>query len=91
MNTPILKKCIEELQKESFRKDYVLGMLETLVEMQSSIQPIGLAPGSMVEHLAVNKVDVGSTPTVPAQEVDEIARLEAETLARIRNIGPLEA
>ncbi len=33
-NTGILSKCIEELKKDDFRKDYVLGMLETLVAME---------------------------------------------------------
>lgn len=27
----ILQKCITELQKENFRKDYVLGLLEAVV------------------------------------------------------------
>lgn len=35
MNNNIIKKCLEELQKESFRKDYVIGMLETLYEMNN--------------------------------------------------------
>lgn len=34
MNT-ILAKCIEELKKAEPRIDYVLGMLETLVEVES--------------------------------------------------------
>ena len=33
MNNNIIKKCLDELQKENFRKDYVIGMLETLSEM----------------------------------------------------------
>jgi hypothetical protein len=41
MNKTILKKCIEELSKEdAFRKDYVLGMLETLYETVEPIRPI---------------------------------------------------
>lgn len=35
MNTNILRKCLEELQKTDPRKDYVIGMLETLVEMDA--------------------------------------------------------
>lgn len=30
MSSNIIKKCIEELQKPEFRKDYVLGLLEAL-------------------------------------------------------------
>lgn len=33
MNTNILKKCVEELRKDDFKKDYVLGMLETIIEI----------------------------------------------------------
>jgi hypothetical protein len=36
MNTKIIQKCIEELKKETFSKEYVLGMLETFVEMSGS-------------------------------------------------------
>lgn len=39
MNTNIIKKCLTELQKENFRKDYVIGMLETLYEMTSGEKP----------------------------------------------------
>jgi len=35
MNNNIIKKCLEELQKKDFRKDYVIGMLETLYEMSA--------------------------------------------------------
>lgn len=35
MHKNILKKCLEELEKESFSKDYVRGMLETLYEIEA--------------------------------------------------------
>lgn len=35
MNTNILKKCVEELKKKDFSKEYVMGMLETLIEMHA--------------------------------------------------------
>jgi hypothetical protein len=41
MNT-ILTKCIVELKNEQPRIDYVLGMLETLAEMQGGTQAIGV-------------------------------------------------
>ena len=37
MNPNIIKKCIEELNKQDFRKDYVLGMLESLYESQGNV------------------------------------------------------
>jgi hypothetical protein len=36
MNKNILKKCLEELVKKEFSKDYVRGMLETLYEMDNT-------------------------------------------------------
>ena len=33
MNTNILQKCVDELKKEDFKKDYVLGLLEAVIEM----------------------------------------------------------
>jgi len=35
MNTNILQKCVDELKKDTFSKEYVLGMLETLIVMSS--------------------------------------------------------
>lgn len=37
MNTKIIQKCIEELKKDTFSKEYVLGMLETYVEMSGGV------------------------------------------------------
>ncbi len=40
MNTTILKKCIDELNAENPRLDYLRGMLDTLMEMsQQTILP----------------------------------------------------
>ena len=36
MNTAILQRCVDELRKEPFSKDYVIGMLETLIELSGS-------------------------------------------------------
>lgn len=33
MNTKILQKCLDELNKEPFKIDKVIGMLETMIEM----------------------------------------------------------
>jgi hypothetical protein len=40
MSTHILQKCLEELNKEVPRKDYVIGMLETLIAMKHEPLPI---------------------------------------------------
>lgn len=36
MNNKILQKCVDELQKESPKIDYVLGMLESVIEMTTT-------------------------------------------------------
>lgn len=35
----ILQKCLDELNKEPFKIDKVIGMLETLIEMDNSPSP----------------------------------------------------
>lgn len=40
MNTHILQKCVEELKKQDFSKEYVLGMLETLVMLDDNKKPM---------------------------------------------------
>ena len=39
MNTSVLKKCVEELKKDQPDIRYILGMLETFIEL-SDIPPI---------------------------------------------------
>jgi hypothetical protein len=38
MNTKILQKCLDELNKEPFKIDKVIGMLETMIEMANEQQ-----------------------------------------------------
>ena len=33
-NSAILKKCVDELKKDKPRMDYIVGILETLLDMQ---------------------------------------------------------
>lgn len=42
----IIKKCLDELNKPEFRKDYVIGMLETLYEMEKPVSSY-LQPGTL--------------------------------------------
>lgn len=75
MNSNIIKKCIEELNKENFRKDYVLGMLESLYETQDN---------------KVLKLTSVNTPGVISQVSpivnDESSMLIAEANAKMKNI-----
>lgn len=40
MNTNILSKCVEELKKETPNISYVLGMLETVIDMNGASAPL---------------------------------------------------
>lgn len=47
MNVQILQKCVDELKKETFSKEYVLGMLETIIAMSAiptSLNPVVKMP-----------------------------------------------
>lgn len=50
MNTKILQKCIDELLKENPSKEYVVGILETVIAMNTpheqlyKTSPVGIQP-----------------------------------------------
>lgn len=46
MNTQMLQKCVEELKKPEPKLDYVVGVLETLIETNSSLSNVYTTPGS---------------------------------------------
>lgn len=75
MNTLILQKCVEELKKDSPKIDYILGMLETLIEMS----------GNAVTSTPVmpNTVYVQATGTTPQPLSEE------ERLAQVYGTGPI--
>jgi len=81
MNTSnIIKKCLDELAKENFRKDYVLGMLETLYETQGNPAPIHQAP-------TYNNFNTPSPAYIPHQDIiDEGAQLDMEARAMMGKI-----
>ncbi len=89
MNTKLLKKCIDELNKPEPNIDYLRGMLETLYEMQdfpdikdATLQVIG-APQKVVRNTPVN-AEV-STPFIK-NDMSESEILDAEAKARLKNI-----
>lgn len=80
----ILKKCIEELEKDCPNVDYVRGMLETLYEVNTPIGPVRVS--SAVEQITVNDKVAGSNPA-PAADLDEGALLDGKarsSLAAVR-------
>lgn len=84
MNTTILKKCLAELQSATPRLEYIEGMLETLIEMNTA----GSSNGR-TEDLGPS--DVGSIPTPATRNIpqDEAAMLEARARAAVQTIKAL--
>ncbi len=73
MNGTILQKCLDELKKDTdFRKDYVIGMLETLIEMSDSPKVVPLTTKK-------------SIPAKP-EMTDEAALLDARAKAALEII-----
>lgn len=78
-NTGILQKCLDELNKETFRKDYVIGMLETLINMQDfthQSEPLKIV---LPPHLISSANGTSDAP-------DEGAVLDAKAKAAIATI-----
>ena len=72
----ILQKCLDELNKEPFKIDKVIGMLETLIEMDptpTSIPPVmnNIYPTRNV--LDVNKINKTLAPVEEDEEFNETA------------------
>ena len=62
MNTKILQKCLDELNKEPFKIDKVIGMLETMIEMSEPVPPtFSVATGTGMQN----------PPYVPISKEDE--------------------
>lgn len=82
MNNTILKKCLEELEKESPRLDYIRGMIETLIELSVA----GKAATRTLDHEAKEFFDKGFTaPT------DEQSLLDAKARAAIATVKAISA
>lgn len=74
----ILQKCLDELNKETFRKDYVIGMLETLIEMQ------GISAAKTA--LSAGLIEPGFK-TAPASMNDEGSLLTAQAASAMGRIS----
>lgn len=80
MSSNIIKKCIEELQKPEFRKDYVLGLLEALDEQTTPTYPIvtantAFAPSNIIQPSVGS--DMPPRPLIiPAADPSLIAKLK---------------
>lgn len=86
MNGKILQKCIDKLKTKKDDADiqYVLGMLETLLEMQPEDKKICLPPDPLVP----GKLTPSSLMPLKKKEMDEAAIMEAEMSAALNKIDP---
>lgn len=77
MSTTVLQKCVEELKKEKPDIRYVLGILETFIDMTSA--PLYYADREGIKPFPVAKV---------ASQVDKVDE-EQSALARAYTHGPI--
>lgn len=67
MNPKIIQKCIDELKKEGeFRKDYVLGLLEALIETNP------VTTGFTTSTPSYEKTTIVRTESVSDEETGDI-------------------
>ena len=80
MNKAILKKCLEELSKESPSLPYVRGMLETMMEF---------LPQEPTITYTVPPAMVSQTPIVPTgfDEGSQMDRIAAAKTAEIKRLA----
>lgn len=76
----VIQKCVEELGKDSPRLDYVRGMLETLLSLNTiEITPTTTPPVPLA---------VVQTPTSP-ETLDEATMMDAQVRAALKNMPSL--
>ncbi len=73
-NTGILKKVLEELSKDSPRLDYVRGMVETLVDMQETGQPVTPV------HITRGESTPLDTPLPPLGDLNRIKAIAEQSM-----------
>lgn len=83
MQTNVLTKVLDELGKESPKLDYIRGMLETLVEMQSDVpKNAGIAVVEIPLVAELKKAE--------QKELDEAALLDAQARIAMTKMPPLQ-
>lgn len=80
MNNSILKKCLDELNKETPRKDYVIGMIETLIETGGANQIRDFPQAGMAVQTPYIIPDMNQFPVIDPQQAE---------LAHAYGIGPV--
>lgn len=81
MNYNTLKKCVEELQKDKPRIDYVLGLLEALLDAQNVGQVLTPLSPNILNKSAVSDVN----PSVSTE--DDLAKImDREVASKLKAI-----
>lgn len=83
MNTKILQKILDELQLAEPRIDYVVGMLETLIEMQED------KPVMISGNLPFSSEQVVAPLKKAMEGGDEAAILDAKARAALQTVNEL--
>ena len=63
----IIKKCLDELEKDDFRKDYVIGLLESFYEIESS--RVGLPITSQTPVVKEENKNYAGNKTIEVEEI----------------------
>ncbi len=83
MQPTILKKCIDELSKDSPKLDYIRGMLETLYEMlEVSVKPIVSTTSAVSPHNPITH-----TTTIPLQQYHDVPSVTQERLKEVQHLN----
>jgi len=79
MNRKILQKCIDELNKENPKLDYVRGILETIIDTLPEEKGVSMPVFNGLGSVVPCKTEVNAP-------VDEGNLLDSEASARLKNI-----
>lgn len=86
MNTNILQKCLDELKnplKENIRVDYVIGMLETLIEMNDPLP----TPKKILPTAVTNSSNINLIPPELRDEADILDAKARAALERVKQMS----
>ena len=87
MNASMLQRCVNELQNKEPKIQYVIGVLETLIEMSATPDDLYLKANGSVNVKAVSLSK--ETKAVFAEQQDEAHILEKSMLANMKEIQAL--
>lgn len=77
---PVIQKCVEELNKEAPRIDYIRGMLESLLVMNNNASTVVAS-----KHIVYSQppATVSATPTMSDEETTLLQAYEKGPIGKI--------